>query len=208
MRSSPRRALGPGGIEHAGAQHAKLELADAALHAEQKPIIRPAGVIDPVQVDHSRLDQATEFEQVMPVTTVAGEPGRVEAQYGPDLPGTEPRYQPLEAGPRHHPAGGAAEVIIDDLDVAEAPAPRDIDELVLAPLALKVAVDLRLGGLPDIDHRLALQHRGGQEISARHRHAPRPRRQWPPAEGRPAGRAPCRAPRGSSPEAFRRRTEC
>ncbi len=72
----------------------------------------------------------------MPVATVAGEPRRVEAQYGPDLPGTEPRHQPLEAGPRHHPAGGAAEVIIDHLDVAEAAAPRDIDELVPAPLAL------------------------------------------------------------------------
>src|SRR5439155_5322549 len=93
-------------------------------------------------------------------------------------------HQPLEAWPRHHPAGGAAEVIIGHLDVAEALAARDIDELVQAPLALKVAVDLRLGGLPDIDHRLALQHRGGQEISARHRHSPRPRRRWPPAGGR------------------------
>ena len=125
MRSSPR--LGASGIEHAGAQHAKLELADAALHAEQKPIVRPAGVIDPVQVDHSRLDQAAKIEQVMPVAAVAGETGGVEAQHGPDLPGTEPRHQPLEAGPRHHPAGGAAEVIIDNLDVAEAPAPGDID---------------------------------------------------------------------------------
>jgi len=144
----------------------------------------------------------------MPVATVAGEPGRVEAQYGPDLPGTEPRHQPLEAGSRHHPAGGAAEVIINHLDVTEAPAPGDIDELVLAPLALKVALDLRLGGLPDIDHRLALQHRGGQQISARHRHAPRPRRRQPPAGGGPTGRAPCCTPRGSSPEAFRGRTEC
>ncbi len=47
-----------GGIEHAGAQHAKLELADAALHAEQEPIVRPAGIVDAVQIDHSGLDQA------------------------------------------------------------------------------------------------------------------------------------------------------
>src|SRR3954454_5614648 len=39
--------LGAGGIEHARPQHTELELADAALHAEQQSIVRPAGVIDP-----------------------------------------------------------------------------------------------------------------------------------------------------------------
>ena len=195
--------LGAGGIEHAGTQHAKLELADAALHAEQEPIVRPAGVVDTIQVDHSCLDQAAELEQVMPVAAVAGEPGGVAAQHGTDLAGTEPCHQPLEAGPRHHPAGGAAKVVIDHLNIAEAPAPRDIDELVLPPLALEVGLDLGLGGLPNIDHRLPLQHRGGQEISARHHRAPPPQRRRPPAGGWPAGRASCCAPRGSSPEAFR-----
>ena len=165
--------LGAGGVEHAGAQHAELELADAALHAEQQPIVRPAGVVDAVQVDHPRLDQAAQLEQVMPVAAVAGEPGGVEAQHSADLAGAEPRHEPLEAGPRHHAAGGAAEIVVDHLDVAEAPAPGDVDELVLAPLALEIGLDLGLGGLPNIDHRLALQHRGRQEISARHRHAPR-----------------------------------
>ena len=50
--------FGTGGVEHAGAQHAKLELADAALHPEQEPIVRPAGIVDAVEVDHARLDQA------------------------------------------------------------------------------------------------------------------------------------------------------
>ena len=120
----------------------------------------------------------------------------------PTSPGTEPCHQPLEAGPRHHPAGGAAKVVIDHLDLAETPAPRDIDELVLAPLALEVGLDLGLGGLPNIDHRLALQHRGGQEISARHRHAPPPRRRRPPTGGGPAGRAPCRASEGLIPRSL------
>src|SRR6266403_856571 len=98
--------LGAGGVEHAGTQHAELELADAALHAEKQPSIRSARVVNPIQVDHSRLDQAAELEQMVPVAAVAGEPGGVEAQYGANLSGTEPRNQPLEAGPRHHPAGG------------------------------------------------------------------------------------------------------
>ena len=134
--AAPR--LGAGGIEHAGAQHAELELADAALHAEQQPIVRPAGIVDAVEVDDARLDQAAQLEQVMPVAPVAGEPGGVEAQHGPDLAGAEPGDEPLEAGPGDHAARGAAEIVVDHLDVAEAPAPGDIDQLVLAPLALEL----------------------------------------------------------------------
>jgi hypothetical protein len=89
-----------------------------------------AGVVNPVHVDHPRLDQAAELEQVMPVAAVASEPGGIEAQHGPDLPGTKPCHQPLEAGPRHHPAGRAAPIVIDHLDVAEAPLPRHVDQIV------------------------------------------------------------------------------
>src|SRR5712691_8151555 len=94
--TAPR--LGAGGVEHAGTQHAELELADAALHAEKKPIIRSARVVNPIQVDHSRLDQAAELEQMVPVAAVAGEPGGVEAQHSANLSSTEPRNQPFEAG--------------------------------------------------------------------------------------------------------------
>ena len=96
----------------------------------------------------------------MPVAAVAGASRGVEAQHGADLAGAQPCHEPLEAGPRHHPAGGAAEIVVDHLDVTEASPPRDIDELVLPSLALEVALNLGLGGLPNIDHRLALQHRG------------------------------------------------
>src|SRR4029077_16998524 len=118
--TAPR--LGTGGIQHPGAEHAEFELADAALHAEQQSIVRPAGIVDPVEVDHSRLDQAAELEQVMPVTPVAGEPGGIEAQNRSPPAATEPSPQPLEARPRHHSAGGAAEIIVDYLDVTKAAA--------------------------------------------------------------------------------------
>jgi hypothetical protein len=192
--TAPR--LGAGGIEHPSTEHAEFELADAALHAEQQSIVRPAGVVDPVKIDHSRLDQAAELEQVMPLTPVAGEPGSVEAQDRSHLSGTEPCHQPLEARPRHHSAGGAAEIVVDYLDVTKAAASGDVDEFVLAPLALQVALDLCLSGLPNIDNRFAPQHRGWQEISARHRHAPPPRRRRLPAAGGSAGRVPSVDPRG------------
>src|SRR5260370_25257421 len=127
--TAPR--LGAGGVEHAGTQHAELELADAALHTEKKPIIRSAGVVNPIQVDHSRLYQAAEFEQMMPVAAVTSEPGGVEAQHSANLSGTQPCNRPLEAGPRHHPTGGAAEIVIDHLHVMATPLPRDINKLRL-----------------------------------------------------------------------------
>jgi hypothetical protein len=58
--------------------------------------------------------------------------------------------------------------------------PRDIDELLLASLTLEIALDLRLGGLPNIDYRLGRPHRSGQQLSARHRHTPPLRRRPPP----------------------------
>ena len=152
--------FGAGGVEHARPQHAEFELADGALHAEQQSIVRPTGIVDAVQVDDARIDQAAELEQMVPVAAVAGQPRSVEAQHCPDFAGTQRCHQPLEAGPRHRPAGRAAEIVVDHFDLAETPAPRDVDELVLAPLALQVALDLRLGGLPDVDDRFALQHRG------------------------------------------------
>ena len=58
--TAPR--LGAGGVEHARAENAKLELADAALHPEQQSIIGPRRVIDAVKINHARLDQATQFQ--------------------------------------------------------------------------------------------------------------------------------------------------
>jgi hypothetical protein len=62
------------GIEHAGADHAELELADAPLHAQQEAIVRAAGIVDAIEVDDPCLDEAAEFEQVVPIAAVACEP--------------------------------------------------------------------------------------------------------------------------------------
>jgi hypothetical protein len=72
-RNTQLTALGfcTGGAEHAGAQDAGLELADRALHPEQQPVIGQARVVDAVLIDDARLHQATEFEEVMPVSPAA-----------------------------------------------------------------------------------------------------------------------------------------
>lgn len=54
--------LRPAGVKHAGLDHPELELADAALHAEQQAIVRQAGIIDAIKVDDTRLDEPAQFE--------------------------------------------------------------------------------------------------------------------------------------------------
>src|ERR1700687_1379157 len=66
--AAPR--LGAGGIEHAGSQHAEFELTNAALHAEQQPIVGATWIVYAVQINHARLDQSAQFDQMMPVVPV------------------------------------------------------------------------------------------------------------------------------------------
>ena len=119
---------------------------------------------------------------MMPVAPVTGEPGGVETQDGSDLSRAKPRDEPVETRPGRHSAGGTPKVIVDHLDILEAAAPRLVDEFVLPSLAFEIGLNLCLSGLPNIDHRLALQHRRWKEISVRHRHAPPSRR--PPLASR------------------------
>ena len=183
--------LGARRIEHPRAQDPKFEFADAALHAEQEAVVRSTRVVHAVEVYHSGLDEAAEFQQVMPVATVAGETGRIEAEHRADLAGTERRHQPLEARARHHPARGPAEVVVDHLDGAEPLASGDLDQFILASPALEIGLHLGLAGLPDVDHRLPVEDRGGEHLRTRHRRLPAPR-------PRPAG-SPGPSPRPVAP---------
>src|SRR5579859_2266109 len=82
--------LRTGGVVHAGAQDAEFELADAALHAEEEPVIRPTRIIHPVEIDDPGLHEAAEFEKMVPVPTVPGQTGGVKTEHSSHVAGTEP----------------------------------------------------------------------------------------------------------------------
>src|SRR5207344_2283701 len=94
---SPPR-LRTGGVEHPRTQDAQLELADAALHPEQQAIVGATRVIDTVEIDDARLDEPTEFEKVMPIAAIPGEPRGVEAKNGANLAGAQPSDELLKSG--------------------------------------------------------------------------------------------------------------
>jgi len=165
------------GVVHARTDHAELELADAALHSKEQPIVRPAGVVDAVEVDHPSLDQPAELEQVMPVPAVARQPRGVEAEHRADLAGAKRSDELLKTRPCDHAAGGPAQVVVDHLDGAEAAAASDVDQLVLPTPALGIRLDLPRRRLPHVDHRLALQNGRRKDLNACHRSVP-PLRSW------------------------------
>jgi hypothetical protein len=58
--AAPR--LGSRCVVHAGAQDAEFELADAALHPQQEPVVRAARVINPVEIDDARAHKTAELQ--------------------------------------------------------------------------------------------------------------------------------------------------
>ena len=124
--------LRPGGVKHARPDHPKLELADAALHAEQQAVVRQAGIVDAIEVDDTRLDKPAQFEQVVPVPAVACQPRSVKAEHGADFPGAQGGDKLLEAGPGHHAAGGAAEIVVDHIHGPETTTTCDLNQFILS----------------------------------------------------------------------------
>ncbi len=66
--------LRPGGIEHSRPEHAELELADAAFHAQEQAIIGLTGIIDAVVVNDTGFDEAAQLQKMVPVTAISREP--------------------------------------------------------------------------------------------------------------------------------------
>jgi hypothetical protein len=145
-----------GRLAQANVQDPELEFAHAPLHAEQKPIIGEARVVDAVEVDHACFDQSTELEQMMPIPAVTSQPGGFQAQHRTDATSAQLRDEALEAGARGGPTGGSSKVIINELNVAETMLSGDIHELILAALTLEIFLCLRRCRLANIDDRFAL----------------------------------------------------
>ena len=147
-------------VQHPRAQNAQLELTDAALHAQEQPVVRTTRVVNAVEIDHPRLDEPAKLKQMMPIAAVAGEAGCVETQNGTDVSSAQPGYELLKTRTGHGSACGTTQIVIDHLDVAKSASPRFIDEFILSTLALKVKLNLSLSGLANVNNGLPLEQRG------------------------------------------------
>ena len=64
-RTPTSKALARAASTHPGAQHADFELADAAVHAQQQPIIGSARMVRAVEVGDASLYQSAQLKQMM-----------------------------------------------------------------------------------------------------------------------------------------------
>src|SRR5712675_2429761 len=171
------------------AEHREFKLAHRALHAKQQPIVGMARIVDSVLIDDERADQSTELDQRMPVAAITGKTRHLDREHSADTAVADRCKQPLEAGTRDA-ATGAAEVVVDDIDVAPAKLLGAIDEAVLAPPALVIVRELVCCRLPDIDAGAA-----GEMLSRDLRHRRSPGLPPLPDSPRPRAAEPPRLPR-------------
>ena len=175
------------------AHQAEFVFRHRALQAEQQAVVDNSRIVSAFGIDDERPRQRAQFDQVMPVSSVARQPRGFNAIDGADIARAHHRHQPLEArafdGSRSRPA----KIVVDHRHRLEARAPARPGKVILPALALQIADNLRHGRLPHIDDR-----RTGEMISGdlgAHGRLPRwPRppssaRRAPRAEGRPVFRS-------------------
>jgi len=95
---------------------------------------------------------------MVPVAAITGEPRGIKAEHSANLSGAQSGNQAVEAGSLDSATCGATEIVVDYFDIGEAAPTCDFNQLVLAPLALQVQLNLLWRRLADIDDRLALQN--------------------------------------------------
>jgi len=122
----------------------------------------------------------------MPVASVVGEPGGVEAQHGSDVPGTQPCYQPVESRAAPPSRWRSGRDRHRSLRLRENPGGERPRRARTGAAGSRGCSGPGPGWTTGHRRPLcasALQYRGRKEISARHRHAPRPLRRPPPTCG-------------------------
>ena len=101
------------------AENRQFEFAECSFHAEQQPVVDLARIIDPILVDDQAVHKGAEFQQRVPVATVAGQARRLDRQHRTSATGTDRRDETFKAGSQLT-APRPAEIIVDNNDVLPA----------------------------------------------------------------------------------------
>ena len=77
----------------------QLELAHRALQPQQKAIVVPVRIVDPVRIGQQRPGQRAQLDQLVPVLARAGQPRHLQPQHQANMPHRDLRDQPREPRP-------------------------------------------------------------------------------------------------------------
>ena len=135
-----------------GLDEMELSLAELAFHAQQEPVVEVARVVEAVFVADQRAGHAAQFQELVPVGGVSGQPGAFQAEHDPGAAEGHFGDQLLEPFPVGGGGAGLALVDVDHGDLAGGPAQRDrlAAQVVLADRGFGVVDDLLEAGLADI----------------------------------------------------------
>ena len=152
-------------VEQSGGQacfeRVQLQLGDQALQTEDQATIGSGRVVNAVLVADEAVAEAAQVEEVIPVGAVAGQAGDVVGEDDADLLLVDQGDEFLKALASLGGAAGAAEVGVDDADLAGVPAGSvgAVLEVILEFKTLLIRQGLMGAGLADVDDGQAT--RGG-----------------------------------------------
>lgn len=106
----------------AGAERVQLQFGDQPLQAQDQATIRSRRVVNAVLIADEAVAEAAQVEELIPIGAVAGQAGDVVGEDDADLLLVDEGDQFLEPLPALAGAAAAAEVGIDDADLARVPA--------------------------------------------------------------------------------------
>ena len=153
QRHDQLAAAGPGDLPAAepGPQEMQLILAELPFHAQDQSVVKVARVVEAVFVADQGAGHGAQFQELVPVGVVAGQPGAFQAEHDPGPAQRHLGDQLLEPFPVRGAGAGVALVDVDHGDLVRRPAQAD---------RLAAQVVLADGGLGVVDHLLerALPH--------------------------------------------------
>src|SRR5262249_1097308 len=170
----------------------ELILVQATLQPEQKSVIALTRRIDCLLIDQQGIDHPTHLDELLPVPAIAGKARDFPGCYRSDLAETDLRHHPLKSGACNSTGRRAAEIVVDDFDLAPAKLAEPVPHGVLQDPALLIVHDLIPRALPNVQNGLAPEMMRFDLVTHRRALLPAPRRAL-----RAGARAAC-APSGAS----------
>jgi len=146
-----------------GPDEMELSLTDLPFHAQDQAVVEVPRVIEAVFVADQGAGHGADFQELVPVGVVAGQPGAFQAEHDPGPAQRHLGDQLLEPFPVGGAGAGLALVDVDHGDLAGVPAEADrlAAQVVLAERGLGVVDDLLEAGLADVEQSPPGQVRGG-----------------------------------------------
>jgi hypothetical protein len=121
-----------------------------SIEAKQETIVEDTWIVDAIRIDHDGADQTTEFDEVVPVSAVASQAGRLDAEHGANLSSAHLRNQMLEPGTLHLAGSRTAKILVDYLHLLESKLTSVVGRSILPTLTLLVVNHLSRRSLANI----------------------------------------------------------